>query len=369
MGPAGPVFYFSTTDSSGQIVIATNAAPAAVEPAGLSVDPAAGPGSDGNGVFEPGETVSIDPSWENTGASPVVLSGTASAFDGPSGPTYAVVDDTADYGVVPSGGTHSCDSGPDCYSLFVSAPATRPATHWDVTFVETLNTSTIKTWTLHIGDSFTDVPRSNLFYKNVETILHKGITVGCTATEYCPADQVPRSQKAMFIARGLLAGSLIPASGSVNGHPYDCTAGGASLFSDVAPTDIFCRAVHYMYGKGITSGCNTSLYCPTQSITRTEIAIFIAKAVVAAAGGATVPMTYGPDPVTGFSYSCDAASPNLHFTDIATSDNFCKHAHFLWAKGIIAGCSPTLYCPALNTGRDEMAKFLSNAFSLVLYGP
>jgi hypothetical protein len=73
--------------------------------------------------------------------------------------------------------------------------------------------------------------------------------------------------------------------------------------------------------------------------------------------------------VTGFSYSCDPSSPNLYFTDVSVSDTFCKHVHFLWAKGIIAGCSGNQYCPTTEVGRDEMSKFLSNAFGLLLYGP
>jgi hypothetical protein len=99
------------------------------------------------------------------------------------------------------------------------------------------------------------------------------------------------------------------------------------------------------------------------------MAILIAKAMVAAAGGGGVPAVYGPDPDTGFSYSCDAGSPNLHFTDVLVSDPFCAHAHYLWAKGVISGCSPDQYCPDLDVRRGEMAKFLSNAFRLVLYGP
>jgi hypothetical protein len=95
----------------------------------------------------------------------------------------------------------------------------------------------------------------------------------------------------------------------------------------------------------------------------------LAKGIVAPGGGAAVPLTYGPDPVTGFSYSCNPASPNLFFTDVSTSDTFCKHVHFLWAKGVIAGCSANQYCPTLNVGRDEMSKFLGNAFALQLYGP
>ena len=92
-------------------------------------------------------------------------------------------------------------------------------------------------------------------------------------------------------------------------------------------------------------------------------------AMVAPAGGAGVPLAYGPDPVTGFSYSCDTGSPSVHFTDVPATDTFCKHVHFLWAKGIVAGCDLTHYCPTEPVTRDQMAKFLGNAFNLQLYGP
>src|SRR4029077_3738223 len=159
--------------------------------------------SDGNGVFEPGETAAIGPTWSNQGASSVDLHGTASSFTGPGSSTYSLVDALAAYGVIAPGAKGSCIGASDCYAMFVSSPATRPATHWDSTFVETLDTATPpKTWILHIGDSFLDVPRGNPFYRKIETIFHHGITVGCTETLYCPERAVPRSQMAIFIARG-----------------------------------------------------------------------------------------------------------------------------------------------------------------------
>ena len=256
--------------------------------------------------------------------------------------------------------------------MFASSPATRPAVHWDTTFTETTNhlATPSKIWTLHLGDSFVDVPRSYPFYRKIETIFHNRITVGCTVTAYCPTDKVARSQMAIFIARGLAGGNQnVPTSGTVNGQPYNCVAGGISLFTDVQPTDIFCKGVHYIAAKNVTSGCAPSLYCASSNISRAEMAIFIAKAIVAPAGGSGVPLTYGPDPVTGFSYSCDAGSPNLYFTDVSVSDPYCKHVHFLWAKGIIVGCPGNQYCPSQEVGRDEMSKFLTNAFNLLLYGP
>ena len=339
-------------------------------PFALTVDATGGSGSDGNGVFEPGETVAVAPTWSNQGASSVDLHGTGSSFDGPAGPTYSLVDALAAYGIIAPGANGSCTAGSDCYGTFVTAPATRPSSHWDSSFVETLDTATPpKTWILHIGDSFLDVPRGNPFYRKIETIFHNRITVGCTTTLYCPSSAVPRSQMAIFIARGLTGGTALPASGTVGSQPYSCTNGGVSLFTDVAPTDIFCRGVHYIASQHVTSGCGAAIFCPSLDATRAEMAIFIAKAMVAPAGGSAVPITYGPDPDTGLSYSCDAGSPNLHFTDVFPTDEFCRHAHYLWARGIISGCSANQYCPDLSIGRDEMSKFLTNAFKLLLYGP
>ena len=82
-----------------------------------------------------------------------------------------------------------------------------------------------------------------------------------------------------------------------------------------------------------------------------------------------MPLNYGPDPVTGHSYSCDAASAVTHFTNVGVSSASCRHVHYLWAKGVIAGCGPDSFCPRGDITRGEMAKFLVNAFDLKLYGP
>ncbi len=342
--------------------------------AALQVDPAAGASADGNGVAEPDETPVVRPSWMNSFASPGKLSGGATNFTGPSGATYAIVDGLADYGTIAPTATASCGDTGDCFALKVSLttsrPAARPATHWDASFDEVLAGDGRKTWTLHIGDSFTDVPRNYLFYRRVETVLHHGITAGCSATQYCPADNVRRDQMGLFLGRALArGGSNIPVSGTVGATPYNCTAGGTSLFSDVAPTDPACRAIHYIAAQNVTGGCGAGAFCVAQNVTRAEMALFVARGLVAPLGGSAVPLTYGPDPVTGLSYSCDAASPNLHFADVAISDSFCKHVHNLWARGIVSGCAATEYCPMGQVTRGEMARFLSTAFAPTLYGP
>src|SRR5574341_190155 len=102
-----------------------------MRPTSVAIDAA------GNGVAEPGEAVSIAPTWLNTSGAAITTSGTAVAFQGPAGGTYTINDGAANYGTLPDGGSASC--GSDCYSVAVSAPA-RPAPHWDATFGERLTT-------------------------------------------------------------------------------------------------------------------------------------------------------------------------------------------------------------------------------------
>jgi hypothetical protein len=178
----------------------------------------------------------------------------------------------------------------------------------------------------------------------------------------------------IFIAKALAGGGeYVPTTGHISGitfgTSYNCSAGGNSLFVDVAPTDSFCRHVHYLASRNVTLGCGNFRYCPAPVVTRDAMASFIAKAIVAPGGGGAVPPTYGPDPGTGRSYSCSAGSPNVHFADVPVSNAFCKHVHYLWAKGMVDGCTATKYCPASPVARDAMAKFIGNAFGLQLYSP
>ena len=332
----------------------------------------AGTSSDVNGVLEPGETVAVEPNWQNVTESNIASTGTASNAAGPAGATYSLTDTSGDYGTITANSAKDCFTATgNCYQFQVSAPATRPGglAHWDASFKETLTGGTNKTWMLHVGDSFADVPRSQSFYSKIETLLHTGITGGCDATHYCPTSPVNRGQMAIFIAKGIAGGGAnVPTSGLAGGQPYDCSPGGTSLFTDVAPTAIYCKHVHYIAAQNVTLGCSATQFCPNTNLTRQEMAIFIAKAIVAPGGGPAVPLVYGPDPITGSSYNCNFGG-NIHFTDVPAGSVACKHVHFLWAKGIIAGCSLTLYCPAGGITRDAMSKFLVNAFSLLLYGP
>jgi len=335
-----------------------------LSPTALAVDadPAAGSSGDLNGVLEPGETVAVTPTWANAGAS-LAATGAASNLVGPAGATYSIEDGAADYGTLTPGGSADCDDATgDCYLLAVSNPAVRPMTHWDAAFDEAVTGGGAATWTLHVGASFDDVPPGAFAYRYVETLLHSGLTAGCSATTFCPSASTNRWQMAVFLARAL-TGDEVPTSGTVPGlGDYDCSPGGSSVFADIAPEDPGCPFIHYIAAEEITVGCGGGDYCPESAVSRWQMAVFLAKALT----DGVVPVS-GTVPGMG-SYDCVPGGASV-FADVPPTDPGCPYIHFIAAAGITAGCGGGNYCPASALARDQMAVFMTKAFDLILYGP
>jgi len=196
-------------------------------------------------------------------------------------------------------------------------------------------------WTVHIGGSFSDVASSYSLYRQVETLLHSGVTQGCTTSTYCPGNGVTRAQMAVFIARAL-AGSeaLVPKAGSVEGRgDYQCVPAGTSLFADIDPTVSYCAHVHAMAAVGVTLGCGDgSSYCPASIVSRGAMAMFVARSV--AGSDTAVPLSY-TDAGTGRSYSCDSGgTPVTYFSDVPATAQYCRHAHYLWLAAWSTGVRP-----------------------------
>ena len=317
-----------------------------------------------NGVLEPGETVQVAPELVNRSPADLSASGTVTTVVGPSGATYTIVDDTATYGTVPAGATGNCLNQNDCYILQVSDPAVRPVDHWDIVIQENLQPLGTRAYVVHVGASFSDVSPAFVLYPHIETMFHYGITGGCGGGRYCPMQTTNRGQMAIFIS---LApdGTQPPVqyTDPGTGRSYDCADGLANFFADVPDSVSYCRHVHYLWARGITGGCGPGVYCPFQTVNRAQMAVFIARAVL----GSSPPASY-TDPDTARSYNCTDGLPN-HFTDVPDSVFYCPHVHYLWARGVIAGCTRTAYCPLNPVLRAQMAAFMVNGFGLRLYGP
>jgi hypothetical protein len=313
--------------------------PALPMAAALTVDAhGTGTTSNLNGVLESGETVVVEPGWYNATGLTLTFTGAASNISGPPGPTYGIPDGSADYGSATSGTTTDCyDATPshDCYLMTVSGP--RPAPHWDATVEETLSLGgTPKSWTLHVGESFTDVPVDYMFYRWVEDIFHNGITGGCGAGIYCPTSSVTRAQMSAFLLKAKHGASYLPPT---------CMG----IFTDVPCPSLFADWIEELYVEGITGGCGPGLYCPMNPVTRGQMAAFLMKAKHGSA--------YVPPACTGV------------FTDVACPGLFSNWIEELYAEHITGGCGPGIYCPGDPNTRGQMAVFLTKTFGLLLYGP
>ena len=218
-----------------------------------------------NGVLDPGERVVVEPTWENPTAGPIAFTAAASNFTGPTGATYAINDAAANYGTVTPGASSNCfDATGNCYEFSVDDPPTRPAAHWDTTFDETASDGDLGSWTIHVGGSFNDISQTAPQYYFVETLFHNLVTSGCGGGAYCPDGPTTRAQMAVF---------LLKASQGSSYTPPVCSG----VFGDVTCPSQFADWIEDLFSRGITAGCGGGNYCPTASTTRGQMAVFLLK--------------------------------------------------------------------------------------------
>ena len=318
--------------------------------------------SDENGILERGERLMAAPTWRYPGTcSPHSVSGQVTDFSGPGTLVLSVPDDGAFYGLMVANEVTNCfDESGNCYELWVSPIGSRPATHVDLIVTEELNINRTGLWKIHLGESFNDVGSGHWAYPFVETTLHNGITSGCTQTSYCPDGEVTRWQMAVFLSQAMADG-MVPGSGTVEGMgDYDCSSGGMSVFGDVPPTDPGCRFIHYIAAQEVTSGCGGGAFCPSDTVDRWQMAVFLAKATT---DPDSIPIT-GTVPGMG-DYDCRAGGQSV-FADVAPTDPACRYIHYVAVEGITVGCGSGNYCSSDMLTRDQMAVFLTKAFNLGL---
>ncbi|MEX0881251.1 MAG: S8 family serine peptidase [Thermoanaerobaculia bacterium] len=113
---------------------------------------------------------------------------------------------------------------------------------------------------------FLDTPCPGPFTDWIEQLAAEGVTSGCGNGNYCPDNAVTRAQMAVFLLRTLLGSGYVP--------PVV-----AQIFDDVPPGAFAYDWINDLSGRGVTGGCSSSplLYCPGNSNTRGQMAVFIVK--------------------------------------------------------------------------------------------
>jgi hypothetical protein len=248
------------------------------------------------------------------------------------------------------------------------------------------------------------------------TITGTGFAAGATVTVGgLPATGVAVSGTTQITATlpALPAGALhdvvvtVPGAGTVT-----LARAVLSDFTDVPAAHLFHGVVERLARFGVTAGCGGGNYCPADSVTRAQMAVFLIRSQGAtcvppaptgtvfqdvpangfaaafieklAADGVTggcqtSPPLFCPDnPATraqmavfllrskyGPAYAPPPATGTV-FQDVPASGFAAAYIEQLVREGVTSGCqaSPPLYCPDSSVLRDQMAAFLVATFAL-----
>ncbi len=186
--------------------------------------------------------------------------------------------------------------------------------------------------------SFADVSVTHPNYADIETIYWYGITKGCNASPllFCPTGTISRAEMALFIER------------AKRGATFTGTATGA-VFADVPAGFWAGGAIEQLYTDGISTGCASAplRYCPNNSVSRAEMAIFLLRAKYGS--------TFNPGTATG-----------TVFSDVPASHWAAAWIERAYQYALIPNCGtgPVRFCPANLIPRSDMAMMLKKTFNL-----
>lgn len=183
--------------------------------------------------------------------------------------------------------------------------------------------------------TFLDVPYNHPTWPYVEAVENAGIAGSCGGGNYCPLLAVSRAEMAVWLLRAKEGGGYVPPP---------CTT---PRFTDMPCSNAYAPWINELARRGITVGCSPTTYCPNDSVTRAQMAVFLLKT---REGSGYVP----------------PACTVPRFTDVPCSRPYAPYVNQLAAERITAGCTTTTYCPDAAVARNNMAVFVAKTFHLPL---
>jgi hypothetical protein len=180
---------------------------------------------------------------------------------------------------------------------------------------------------------FLDISPSSPLRPFINTLVGNSVTSGCTTGNYCPNDPVNRAQMAVFLLRALHGVCFLPPPAT------------GTVFADVPANSFAARWIEALFAAQVTGGCGGNNYCPSSSVTREQMAVFLLRTQ----GGPT----YSPP-----------ACVTPTFNDVPCTSGFAKWIEELARRGIASGCGNNNFCPHDLVTRGQMAVFVVTTLGL-----
>jgi peroxiredoxin len=187
--------------------------------------------------------------------------------------------------------------------------------------------------------AFLDVSSDHWAYNEIIACVAAGVVMGYQDGTYHPERSVSRDQMAVYMSRALAGdeGSIPPGPSSAS-------------FPDV-PTDHWAFThVEYAKAQSIVGGYQDGNYYPERQVTRDQMAVYVARALVAPEGEAALEDYVPADP--------------RDFPDVSSDFWAYTHVEYCVENGVVAGYLDGLYHPELAVTRDQMAVYVQRAFEL-----
>jgi hypothetical protein len=186
---------------------------------------------------------------------------------------------------------------------------------------------------------YSDLVSANTHYVNILCMTDHGIARGYTDGTYRPPTNVTRDQMATFIANMIELERDLPEA--------------RAQFGDVGTESPHWESIHKLARAGVVEGRSEGTYAPRASVTRDQMASFIARAVDYIDNGAVD----GSAP--------PAASSTGHFSDVPADNTHRGAIESLSEQGVTVGYGDGTYGPRDHTRRDQMASFIMRAYDYI----
>ena len=113
---------------------------------------------------------------------------------------------------------------------------------------------------------FADLPDADPFWASVDAAAMNGVTAGCGGGAFCPSAPNTRAQIAPMLLR------------AIEGAGYAPPAATGAVFADVSATSFAAAWIEELARREIAAGCGSGDYCPSAPMTRASLAVMLLKA-------------------------------------------------------------------------------------------